>query len=259
MDCTMFNPHSQTYDENCFYEFYYLKDEFSYYQRFNQLLMSFMVFNVGLLISCWFSGKFLIDEVVEETKKEIPYKEKYPIDEMKKKLNTKTEINKNTVLMELTPEGNVLMRYNIDEEGFEYWCDNKNVKFDHLETVARKYVITNFCVELYKDRFKNIENQKREKEEKIKQAKINEELAEDDDIDRKIEEELNEDSDDDVFVKPKKIIETGKEKNMKKEPIVATESNKYIYMGKFGEFSWLTKPKVENKKKISYSDWFGIQ
>ena len=35
---------------------------------------------------------------------------------MKKKLNTKTEINKNTVLMELTPEGNVLMRYNIDGE-----------------------------------------------------------------------------------------------------------------------------------------------
>ena len=178
---------------------------------------------------------------------------------MKKKLNTKTEINKNTVLMELTPEGNVLMRYNIDEEGFEYWCDNKNVKFDHLETVARKYVITNFCVELYKDRFKSIENQKKEQEEKIKQAKINEELAEDDKVDRKIEEELNEDSDDDVFVKPKKIIETGEEKDIKKKPIVATESNKYIYMGKFGEFSWLNKPKADNVKKMSYSDWFGLQ
>ena len=61
MDCTMFNPHSQTFDENCFYEFYYMEDGFSYYQRFNQLLISLMIFNVGLLISCWFSGKFLID------------------------------------------------------------------------------------------------------------------------------------------------------------------------------------------------------
>ena len=38
MECTMFNPHSQTYDENCFYEFYYMEDGFSYYQTFNQLL-----------------------------------------------------------------------------------------------------------------------------------------------------------------------------------------------------------------------------
>lgn len=257
----MFNPHTQTYDEDCFYEFYYMEDGFSYYQTFNQLLISFMLFNVGLLVSCWFSGKFLINDAVIEEKKEIPYKDRYQIDDMKKKLNTKTEVNKNTILMELTPNGNVLMRYNMEEEGFEYWCDNKNIKYDNLETVARKYVITNFCVELYKDRFKSIEKQKKAREDKIKESKINEELMEKDDSETKIKEELDEDSDDDVFVKPKKIVETGKDKsNEKEKEIVAEESNKYIYMGKIGDFSWLKKPKVTNdKKKISYSDWFGLQ
>ena len=50
-----------------------MEDGFSYYQTFNQLLITFMIFNVGLLISCWFL-KILINEVVRKTKKEIPYK-----------------------------------------------------------------------------------------------------------------------------------------------------------------------------------------
>ena len=75
--------------------------------------------------------------------KEIPYN-RYQIDDMKKKLNTKTDVNKNTILMELTPDGNVLMRYNIDEEGLNIGVITKTLNV-MLETVARKYVITNFC------------------------------------------------------------------------------------------------------------------
>lgn len=251
MECTLFNPHSQVYDENCFYEHYY-GDEFNLYNSFNQMLLSFIIFNTGLVISCWFSGYFLLDKIeeIEEVEKKIEYKDLYPIDDMNKALKEKKDISKNTVVLENTPDGNVLLRYNSESEGFEYWCDNKNIKFDYLETVARKFVIANFCIDLYKDRFKNIEEQKKKlKEEEINEEKVKEELSDDivDDVD-------------DVFLKPKKIKEKVNKKMEKNENvIVANESNKYLHMGKISEYPWIQKPKEEKiAKKLSYSEWFNL-
>lgn len=257
MDCTMFNLNSQTYDENCFYEYYYMEDGGGLYTTFNQLLITAMLFNLGLMISCWFSGKFLISEVKEIKKKKIKYEDKYPIDLMNETLKKETDVAKNTILLENTPDGNVLMRYNLDRAGFEYWCDYKNIKYDYLETVARKFVITNFCIDLYKDRIKNIQDQKSklEEEKREKEKKINEEI--DDSITNSIEESEEED---DVFLKPKQLHEKiGAEKKDKKpEEIVATESNKYLYMGKINEFKWLSKRKeTGNEKNVSYTQWFG--
>jgi len=263
MDCTMFNPHSQTYDENCFYQHYYMEDGGGLYATFNQLLITTMLFNVGLMISCWFSGKFLISEVKEIKKKEIRYEDKYPIDLMNDALKKNTDVAKNTILLENTPDGNVLMRYNLDRLGFEYWCDYKNIKYNYLETVARKFVITNFCIDLYKDRIKNIKDQKSklEEEKREKEKKINEEI--DDSITNSIEESVEdseEDSEEDVFLKPKQLnkkinVEVDNKKNQK---IVAKESNKYLYMGKISDFKWLSKKKdTGNVKNISYTEWFG--
>ena len=75
------------------------------------------------------------------------------------------------------------MRYNKEEEGFEYWCDNSSIKYTYLEVVSRKYVDTFLCKNLYKDRMKEEEEVVEEKEEEIEEEK---------------EEEI-----DDVFVKPK--------------------------------------------------------
>lgn len=256
MECSLFDQHSQTYNENCFYEHYYGNNEISLYERFNQLLLSFIIFNTGLVISCWFSGYFLLDKVEddEEEEKKPDYKNLYPIDVMNESLKKKKDISKNIVVLENTPEGNVLLRYNSENEGFEYWCDNKNVKFDYLETVARKFVIANFCIDLYKDRFKNIEEQKKkikeEENNEIDEEKINEELSD----------EIVDDTDD-VFVKPKKKEKSVK-KSSKKEnrEVVATESNKYLYKGKINEYEWLQKSKEENTvKKMSYSDWFNLR
>ena len=252
MECTFFDPHSQTY-ENCFDEQYYGEDESSLYDRFNKLLLSFIIFNTGLAISCWFSGYFLLDKIEEEEEEEEKpdYTELYPIDVMNESLKKKKDISKNIVVLENTPNGNVLLRYNSENEGFEYWCDNKNVKFDYLETVARKFVIANFCIDLYKDRFKNIEEQKRkikeEEDNKVDEEKISEELSD----------QIVDDTDD-VFVKPKekKVVNSKIKKNVE---VVARESNKYLYKGKINEYEWLQKPK-ENKttKKMSYSEWFNL-
>ena len=76
----------------------------------------------------------------------------------------------NTTIIEHTPDGTVIMRYNYDKEGFEYWSDSKNIKYDYLETVARKFVKMNFCCHLYIDRKENIKN-KNERLIKLKKKK----------------------------------------------------------------------------------------
>lgn len=58
------------------------------------------------------------------------------------------EQTNNRFIMEMTPVGNVIMQYNLTKELFVYYSDNM-VPFRYLETVARKYVCTFDCKELY--------------------------------------------------------------------------------------------------------------
>ena len=49
-------------------------------------------------------------------------------------------------ICENTPKhGTIIMRYNKEEEGFEYWCDKVSVDFKVLKTVCRKYCVTFNC------------------------------------------------------------------------------------------------------------------
>jgi len=58
--------------------------------------------------------------------------------------------HKNNYVLEYTPLGNVYMRYNPDDETFEYFSDS-TLPYRYLETVARKYVITFYCKPIYVD------------------------------------------------------------------------------------------------------------
>ena len=39
---------------------------------------------------------------------------------------------------ESTPDGLVFMKYNEDNEGFDWWGDNKQTAYKYLETVSKK-------------------------------------------------------------------------------------------------------------------------
>ena len=298
MDCTLYNPgiNAETYgyfdNEECYYQHYYTINDkpISLYDEAGRVFIAMLIFMASLAFSSWFSGRYLIEEVVEE-KKEKPkktYIDKYTLPtekEMIEKLSLNSDVSKNVSVMEKTPMGTVIIRYNKEREGFEYWCDDKNIKFDFLETVARKFVMMNFCVQLYHDRHKDIKEQKEEFEkiniEEAEEAEESEEKsesaeakAEDNTLEEQIEEELktsddtqdiDSDSDDDVFVKSKTLIQKAKpeignaknEKASKSKKIVARKANKYLYMGKIKEYQWCEKPKIAPKaKKMSYSDWF---
>jgi hypothetical protein len=53
--------------------------------------------------------------------------------------------------MDHTPCGNIVMKYDREQELFTYYSDKKDIPYKYLETVARKFVINNDCLELYID------------------------------------------------------------------------------------------------------------
>jgi hypothetical protein len=52
---------------------------------------------------------------------------------------------------ETTPQGDVIMTYDVDQSVFCYYCDKRSVQFKYLEPVARKYVLAHGCKRLYID------------------------------------------------------------------------------------------------------------
>ncbi len=151
--------------------------------------------------------------------------------------------NDNNIVEDNTPDGNVFMKYNEDEDGFEYWCDDKNIKYDYLDTVARKYCLSFNCCGIYEDRKKNIEAQKAKEKEEDEKEKEEEE-----------EEEKEEES---IFVKPKKIDTKKKDRSSGE---VALKANKFMYKGKISECKVFLKTrddelKNKTKKNMSFSDW----
>ena len=183
------------------------------------------------------SGEESEEESEEESVEEVPYEDKYPISDA---LNDNAELNtENNSVCETTPDGVVFMKYNKDNEGFDWWSDDKQTKYIYLEAVSRRYVTTFQCSELYIDRKKDLIKQLEREKESEERAKMKE------------EEEAQEDSDDDLFVKFKP---TEKIKPKKKENRASINGNKYKYVGKIKEYHVLKKEK-KPIKDVGFSSW----
>lgn len=57
----------------------------------------------------------------------------------------------NSHVRETTPQGDVIMTYDVERALFCYYCDKRTVQFKYLEPVARKYVVEHGCKRLYID------------------------------------------------------------------------------------------------------------
>lgn len=179
----------------------------------------------------------------EEEEEEIPYEEKYPIEEAR---DLNKDIDSDVCFInDFTPDGNVFMKFNKDNEGFDFWCDKKDISYQYLETVARKYVTYFSCASFYIDRERDIKDQIEQQEKEIKEEK---EAAM-----KKAEQKEEEDSDDDVFAK----LKTPMEKKTKKEIKAAIRANKFKWIGKVKAFPMIKKVKNQEKKnkKMGFSDW----
>lgn len=86
-----------------------------------------------------------------ETKSdENKYEDKYieVLEEVKKMNSINTIATNNNFVLETTPNGNVIMKYNFERQSFEYYSD-KDIPYKYLETVARKFVKLFFCFQNY--------------------------------------------------------------------------------------------------------------
>ena len=208
-----------------------------------QLLGVFFIWGVGHIFASIIVAKYIYLPWVRKNELEniepvIKYEDKYSLDDIKDTTVKPEDVSCNVYITEHTPDGYVIMRYNKEEEGFEYWCNNSSIKYTYLEVVSRKYVDAFLCKNLYKDRMKEKEEEEVEKEEE-KEEEIEEK-----------EEEI-----DDVFVKPKISKENTKKKELRK--VSNVEGNKYIRKGKINEVKIfkIEKKKKEPKKKMSFYDY----
>ena len=172
----------------------------------------------------------------------IPYTEKYSLNELDDE-SKEPEIN--NIIIENTPDdGMILMRYNKDVEGFEYWSDNKQIDFKILKTVCRKYCLFFNQKKLYVDGYEEYLKQKEIWEKKKEEERKKEEETKENDF-------VEEEKDDCVFIKPKLILNA---KTQKKEVNVDWRENKFVRRGKIID-SPLHEKKQEPVKEFSFSDF----
>lgn len=129
--------------------------------------------------------------ITESKEKEPPkpiifeekYKEEYKKAEDFEVSQERLEQLKNSVLIETTPLGNVVMYYDSSRETFIYYSDS-TIPYRYLEVVARKYVVTNRCKKLYIDMEKELKEaqekleKKQKEEERLKLEEENKEKNE---------------------------------------------------------------------------------
>lgn len=257
--------HKEDLYNNCGFEYPINND---YYNIMNRILVASLLSMASIAVTSWLIGKYLldndlIDKVEEEREPKVLFEEKYSLKDMEHDLSRNNEVTKNTSVIENTPDGLVIMLYNGKREGFEYWCDNKNIKFDYLETVARKFVIMNFCTSLYIDRYEDIKKQQDDFDDFLETGNDKENDKENDEENDKENDDFLENDkekiEESVFVKKKKKKKEVKKEDRKK--IVAKNCNKYLYIGKINEFEWIRKSEetriVKELSFASFKSMFG--
>ena len=182
----------------------------------------------GVIVSLFIWDNPNNDEEEDEEEDEeldFPYKYWKEFDKLEDKELTEEFVESlvDKTLVEETPKDKVIMFYDANLMSFVYYCDTKDVPYKYLETVARNYVISYDCKQLYIDIRKEInEGIARRKEEAIKN------------IEKK---ESGEKEDNGLFatLKPYNKKAGGKKKSQKYF-ILKEKSNRYSYRGRFEDY-----------------------
>ena len=192
------------------------------------------------------------EDNTNETKKEIAYQMKWfeEFDEMGETDNDSNEgeelteefvnnLSLNTIT-ETTPRGDVLMYYSSKLGSFVYHSNTKEIPYNYLETVARKYVIDYNCKKLYVDIRKEYEKGVN----KYKEIKAKEEKALKDEKDGKLD-DTKENKKKQIFANLKTYNRKSEVNNKQKDKIyiLKEQANRYSYRGKIEEYS---EAKVES-------------
>jgi len=112
-----------------------------------------------------------LSEILTESQQQIKEEEEKNVldDDFKQQayqymLNKKLDGYMNNYVNDMTPLGNVYMRYNNSKKSFEYYSNN-TIPYRYLEPVGRKFVLTYFCKPLFIDIEDELNKSKLKKEE----------------------------------------------------------------------------------------------
>ena len=145
-----------------------------------------------------------VSEILAESSTKLKEQEEQNItdDELKEQayqymLNKKLDGFINNYVLDMTPLGNIYMRYNNSKKSFEYFSNN-TIPYRYLEPVGRKYVMMYFCKPLFVD----IEEELKKAQNKNDQNK-NEQGKKEKDQGKKEKEQEQGKKDKDMFAKLK--------------------------------------------------------
>jgi len=182
---------------------------------------------------------------------------------------------KNSILMENTPQGNLVMFYDNSRESFIFYSDN-TIPYRYLETAGRKYVIMNNCKRIFVDMAQEIDNVKQKldqqklDQQKLDQQKQDQQELEQDQQNQQKEEPIKKS----VFAKLKSYNNSSKQQttnpkqvntkqnNENNSKMVKEHANRYSYEGKMANYSFLKKVDrkvVDKKYALSFADFKAIQ
>ena len=235
-------------DEDEFYEYKYLED---YYDLLDKKLKLKEEENQDEQIESEYSkedGEEDGDEDEEEDEEgesedDEPYEENEDLVSLK-----------DNFIEEKSPRGIIYMAYDNSIDSYIYYSKTKDVPYKYLETVARKYVIDNNCLNIYVDY----------KEEYIQGLnKYKQRLQERKEfLEKKKEEQEQKEHEDNVENKKKNIFANFKSYNKQdksiknntdtstKEYILTENSNHYKYKGNLDDYEQMLKEKASQESVL---------
>lgn len=176
-----------------------------------------------------------------EEEEEETYDNKYDISDAQNVETDKVKLAKRVVVEE-TPSGSVLMKYSFEDECFVYWSEFNRITYNELCTVARKFVTTHSCKDVYKVQ-----------EAETKEVDVSNNVVET--SDKKEQEETVEKPKEEV-VKPSVFANLKSRKNKEKQKAMSEESfetNSFKRLGSLLDFEHAPKTEVKvEEKNISY-------
>jgi len=185
-------------------------------------------------------------------------------------LNLRLEKLINCFVIEMTPQGNVLMTYDVKKCSFKYYSDH-TIPYRYLEVVGRKFAKQFNCRPLYVDMEEELElaekkwekerKQREEKEEKDRKEKEEKKIIvpEKKNVFAKFKSYNKEGTNGrvNVGVPPKNSIPITKEQE-KEKILLKEKANRFTYEGKLINFNFLKKidrKVVDKKYNLSFSDF----
>jgi len=181
---------------------------------------------------------------------------------------------KNCIVMEKTPIGNAVMFYNNSKSSFEYYSDS-TLPYRYLEVVARKYILTYKCKQIFVDMEEEIKEaekkleEKKKKEEDEKQKQQEEKDSGNSTTTEKPAKNVfakfknyNKDNSIKVAAVPLDRPSSAKQTKPQEEKVIKENANRYSFEGKLANFSFLKKidrKVVDKRYAVSFSEFKKMQ